>query len=133
MSQVLWCDIGQHPFPRGQIGSTTLKVEQQVKNQWGGYQPEDVTQDVCAACAVDAGIKRIQDLRSGISEEDNMDLAAAIRDGTAGSRFSKAVLNKVKALTGGNTADKVTQARAHGYDPDYVKWLEEQADKPIEE
>ena len=55
MTNALWCDLGQHPFPAGQPGSTTLKVTEQVKNQWGGYQPSDTVKDVCRSCAKDYG------------------------------------------------------------------------------
>lgn len=53
MSQCLWCDIGQHPYPAGQTGSTSITVREEVANQWGGQQPHNITQDVCAACAKD--------------------------------------------------------------------------------
>lgn len=69
VSTVKWCDIGQHAFPASQLGATTLKVEQMVKNDWGGVQPQDVVQDVCAACAKDSGIKNISGLDSKTEEE----------------------------------------------------------------
>src|SRR5215469_11695763 len=42
VSQVKWCDIGQHAFPGNQDGATTLAVEQMTRNQWGGSQPTNI-------------------------------------------------------------------------------------------
>lgn len=136
MSEVLWCDIGQHPFPMNQPGRTTLKLEQQIKNQWGGYQPHDVTQDVCSSCARDSGIRQIQmDIPQQTDDEANA-LADSIRDGTATSRFRSRLSAATKQLTNGDhKAKHITpdEARERGYDPDYVTWLENETSKPLPE
>lgn len=131
MSQVKWCDIGQHPFPEGQPGCTTLKVEQYVRNQWGGSQPQDIIQDVCAACARDAGIKRMSEVSTGMSDAETDALADSIRDGTAGSRFRKNLTRALTAAHAPASTKDPEEARAKGYDPDYVAWLEEQANKAL--
>lgn len=79
MSNVKWCDIGQHAFPENQPGSTTIFVDQKVRNQWGGVQSDKVGQDACAACAVDTGIKQMGDT---LVQTDDEYLATArmIRD-----------------------------------------------------
>lgn len=121
MSQVKWCDLGQHVFPANQPGSTTLKFERYVKNQWGGAQPSDIVQDVCAACAKDAGVQDY-DKVADLTEDEEYAKADAIRQGKRFNPFTK----QKKAAAIGTRAD---QAKEKGYDPDYVKWLEDQANK----
>lgn len=128
MSDVKWCDLGMHPFPKGQPGSTTVSVQQQVKNQWGGYQPENIVQDVCAACASDAGIRRMGDVLQGKSQAEADAEAAAIRDGTFKRAFGK-VRAAISPVGADGSVHDPEVARAKGYDPDYVKWLQEQADE----
>ena len=82
MSQCLWCDLGQHPFPAGQSGSTTLAVRNQVQNQWGGTQPHDVTKDVCAACAKDYGYRNLTVAEKTQAELDRE--AEIVRDNVGG-------------------------------------------------
>lgn len=81
MSIAQWCDLGNHPFPQGQRGSTTIQVEEYVKNQWGGTQPTAVVKDVCAACADDQGLNR---LKPDVSDEQALMQARAIRARSGG-------------------------------------------------
>jgi hypothetical protein len=99
-----------------------MKFEQQVPNQWGGYQPSDVVSDLCAACAQDAGIK---DIRT-VGEEGTLAKAQEQRK-MSGGRILNAGRHAIESKH-----SKVDDAKANHYDPDYVKWLEEQADKPLE-
>lgn len=125
MSDCRWCDIGQHPFPAGQPGATTLKAEQYVKNQWGGSQPMDVVEEVCAACARDSGIKKMSDARGNMAEAEADALADAIRDGSAGRSF-RDMLGGKKAVTAGNQSNKYTE-RDRGTVEKFLEW---QLDNP---
>lgn len=79
MTACMWCDIGQHPFPMGQPGSTQIGITEQVGNQWGGQQPHKVMQDVCAACAKDVGIRAGALVREQTPEQQDAE-AARLRD-----------------------------------------------------
>jgi len=121
VSNAKWCDLGQHVYPANQPGATTIKFERYVKNQWGGAQPNDVVQDVCAACAKDAGVQDYDKLAE-LSDDEEYAKADAIRHGKRYNPFNR--VRKADAI------EAVAQeAKTKGYDPDYVKWLEEQADK----
>lgn len=115
MSQVLWCDIAQHPFPRGQRGSTTLKVEEYVKNQWGGAQPHEEVRDVCAACAKDQGLRQLKQTRSQADVDEE---AYRIRKGTQPKPPEP---KAVEAPKGKHVVDDETYQ-------DYIKYLEKQND-----
>lgn len=96
MSDCKWCDMGQHPFPAGQPGSTQFAMTEQVRNQWGGQQPHTVQQDVCAACAADIGFnaKRLEDPREQAA--DDYERADAVRKSTGGK------VSKLKGVITGN-------------------------------
>lgn len=83
MSQCLWCDFGNHPFPAGQPGSTNITLTEQVRNQWGGQQPHGIVKDVCAACAVDMGVSA-RKLTAREQEEDDYERAESVRTSTGG-------------------------------------------------
>lgn len=121
MSQVLWCDVGQHAYPANQPGATTLKVEQQVKNQWGGYQPSDIVQDICRSCANDMGIRQVGKLPEK-SDEEIDEVAEAQRDGTFTRNFLRRGRRELTApaATGttsadGAVADPVKTAELEGW------------------
>jgi hypothetical protein len=127
VSNVKWCDLGQHAFPENQPGSTQVSLTEQVKNQWGGYQPTGVVQDICAACAKDAGYRGMKNAAMGDMSQDEADAQAeAIRDGTFRSKFGK----KPKAISNGASPEKVEAARAKGYDPEYSEALQYMIDNP---
>lgn len=123
MSDVKWCDLGGHPFPANQMGATTIALRKQVKNQWGGNQPQDIVQDVCAACAVENGLSELKGQE--LSEAENIAMARRVRGETTGGRFHG---HDRAAITSSSVHDPA-EARAKGYDPDYVAWLEKQAEK----
>lgn len=81
MVQAMWCDLGQHAFPYGQKGSTTIKISEQVRNQWGGTQPSDNVKDVCAACAKDYGYRG---LTTDVSDDELEAQAETIRERSGG-------------------------------------------------
>src|SRR5579871_353966 len=125
MSMVKWCDIGQHAFPAGQPGSTTLKLEEQVKNQWGGYQPTDTVQDVCSSCARDSGMRGLARQIDDRPEETMDDIADSVRDGSYLRKFGNRFAPK-KAIEADGSVKDPKVAAARNYDPAYVAWLEEQ-------
>lgn len=105
MSFAKWCDLGQHAFPEGQPGSTTLKVTEQVKNQWGGTQPCDNVKDVCAACAKDYGYRGLSTDKMTDEELDSQ--ADSIRERSGG------LFKRRKAVNGNTEATPdVTVAEA---------------------
>jgi len=65
----------------GQPGSTQIELKQQVKNQWGGWQPAGTVQDICAACAKDLGYRG---LAKELSQAELDDQAEEIRDTQGG-------------------------------------------------
>lgn len=116
MSEVKWCDIGDHPYPANQPGATTLKLTQQTSNQWGGFQPTDVVQDVCAACADEMGMTRLEK-RGTESQEVTLTRARDTR-----MRMGGRVKRELEAL---EPVKNPPEQHQRGYDPEYVKWLEE--------
>lgn len=120
VSDVKWCDIGEHPFPANQPGATTMTMSQQIPNQWGGYQPSGVVMDICSACATDSGMRRMSD-EPGESQEKTDAKARDIRRRSGG----RTVLKTLGRQEGRGVSDP-EEARARGYDPDYVAWLEKQ-------
>lgn len=126
MSNARWCDIGEHAFPEGQAGSSTLKFTRQVKNQWGGYQPVDDVREACASCARDTGLR---DAEPQELSQAQLDERADEQRARSGGR----ILNRVKAIANGKTTSvDAAEARERGYDPGYVAWLEEQEKKPLD-
>lgn len=119
MTNALWCDPGEHAFPEGQPGSTTMNRRINVPNQWGSTQPHDKTLTVCSAHAISLGLNTI-------AEEDTEEEAARatrIASGKMGGFLSR----KTKALEASKEAG---EARAKDYDPNYTKALEYMADNP---
>lgn len=83
MSECRWCDIGQHPYPANQQGSTSVIIKEQVANQWNGQQPSNVTQDVCAACAHDLSMS-VKSLTREQTEDQRLSEAEKLRDRQGG-------------------------------------------------
>lgn len=84
MSNARWCDPGGHAYPEGQPGSTTITLAEQVANQWGGTQPHNAVQDVCAACARDLGYVGVQ---IKLTQAELNDRAERARSGKANTWF----------------------------------------------
>lgn len=120
MSNVKWCDLGQHPFPANQPGATTMTFGQQIGNQWGGSQPSNIAADVCAACALDSGMPNFTDMKlDKEAQAMQMEVARNIRDGRPTRLFNR------RAITNGPTKDeKIERNKEKKADPDYVKFLE---------
>lgn len=127
MSDVKWCDLGQHPFPANQRGATTMSFGQQVGNQWGGTQPSNIAADVCAACAMDSGMPNFTDMH--MDDEANarqMEVARNIRDGKPTRMFQR------PAITNGRTKEeKIERYKQRQADPDYIRFLEVMDDEGL--
>lgn len=120
MTNALWCDPGEHAFPEGQAGSTTLGVREMVRNQWGGAQEHIESQTVCAAHAVQLGLN---DVQNHFDENAEAEKAVRIASGKTGGFLGR----KTKAIEANKDAK---EARAKDYDPAYTKALEYMADNP---
>ena|ERR1700691_5014385 len=118
MSNVRWCDIGNHAFPEGQYGATTFEIKKNVRNQWGGTQPSNHVQDACAACAFDAGIA---DVTLERSDEEEMNTARRIQARSGMPPPPRKVTPAAIAGTGQVAVDK--EEYEH-----YLAYLEKQAD-----
>lgn len=99
MSDIVWCDIGGHPFSAAEPGR---KFWTQQGNEYGIHQ-DQARMDACA-------------------EHANFQV-----------RMPNFVNPSQRELHAGLKSKAAQDAAQKGYDPDYVKWLEEQADKPIDE
>lgn len=99
MSDIVWCDIGGHPFSAAEPGR---KFWTELGNEYGQRQD----QPRLDACAEHANFK---------------------------VQMPNFVQPSQAQITAGMKSKKAKEAAAKGYDPDYVKWLEAQADKPIED
>lgn len=95
MSECRWCDIGQHPYPANQAGSTSVLIKEQVANQWSGQQPSNVTQDVCAACAHDLSMS-VKSLTREMTEDQRLAEAEKLRD-RQGGFIARAIVAPAKA------------------------------------
>jgi hypothetical protein len=124
MSVAKWCDVGQHAFPAGQPGATTIKLEQQVKNQWGGYQPNDTVQDLCASCARDQGMRGLAN-RMDISQEELDKIADEQRQRSGGIDIRKAIGSSRMPDNPPSRKDGKKLVDGEEYDR-YIQWLEEQ-------
>lgn len=120
MTNALWCDPGEHAFPEGQPGSTTLGVREMVRNQWGGAQEHIQSQTVCSAHAVQLGLS---DIDKNYDEEAEAEKAVRIASGKTGGFLGR----KAKAI---EASKEAKEARAKDYDPNYTAALEYMADHP---
>jgi hypothetical protein len=94
VSEMLWCDRGNHPFNANDPEATCWTEKQSFKDQQDGRKPQRT--DICGPCQVkSSGVDVVKEL---LGPERNKRSPAEV-------------------------------AEARGYDPDYVKWLEDQADK----
>src|SRR5215472_3706905 len=101
MSDIVWCDIGGHPFSAADPGRQFWTV---AGNEYG----QDQSKARLDACAEHANFR------------------AKMPDFTSGAQSRQAIDSNLQA-------HKAQEAKDKGYDPDYVKWLEAQASKPITE
>lgn len=109
MSNALWCDPGGHAFPAGQPGSTTIKLSEQVKNQWGGSQPSDTVSDVCAACALELGYRGLAGAK--LTPQQEQEQAEEVREGSGGwRRFRSRTTPSAPELTTGEKKPTLADA-----------------------
>lgn len=76
MSDARWCDPGKHAFPATDPLAQSFTINKHVKNQWGGYQPQSITQEACGACAIDLGLAGLGKPDVGNREEEARDIRA---------------------------------------------------------
>lgn len=99
MSDIVWCDIGGHPFSAAEPGR---KFWTEVGNEYG----QDQSRARIDACGEHANFR---------------------------VRMPNFVNPSQAQLSAGFKSKAAKDAAEKGFDPGYVKWLEDQADKPIED
>lgn len=99
MSDIVWCDIGGHPFSAAEPGR---KFWTESGNEYGQNQSQ-ARLDAC---------------------KDHADFKARMPEFLGAPAGRGAIETGLKRKKAQEAADK-------GYDPDYVAWLEAQADKPL--
>lgn len=112
MSAAKWCDMGGHAYSANDDGAQELRVTQQVNNQWGGAQPSTVVQDICGECASEAGL---------------LGLGAKMK--SLGKHAATKQIENRNTTPAFSPRERADIAKANKYDPEYVAWLEEQADE----
>lgn len=97
MSDIIWCDVGGHPFS---AADPERDFWTKPGNEYGQNQLQP-RMDVCG---------------------EHKNFTVKMPNYTAPS---------ASAIQGKMRNKQAQEAKEKGYDPDYVKWLEDQADKPI--
>src|SRR5215469_10549672 len=103
MSEILWCDLGDHQFSANDPKRSVQVEDITYEAKQNGERPKRY--DMCGPC------------QANLTER-----------GDPVQNFFKDIVSTRKAVTGRKTTAKVTpeEAQERGYDPDYVKWLEKQ-------